>query len=116
MTLHVYTIAGILAISLAACSGHPSGDPAPHVTPVTGAELCDEACAKMRIMPLYPDAAPEAFACEESLNYNDGDGGIITCEMDCIQGHKDGVFWNTECIVNTITYCSEIEPVCNPPS
>ena len=52
------------------------------------------------------------------------DGGTVECEPDagvlecisctefCLQQHKDGIFWNTECILKTAT-CDEIESVCN---
>lgn len=112
MKTRILTLVAVLAV---ACSDeHPSGDPAPHVTPQPGAELCDEACEAMRRMPLSPDAGPDAVGCEEAQDFPDGDGGVITCEQDCVYQHENGIFWNTECIANAITYCSEIEPVCNP--
>lgn len=90
------------ATLLFACAG-PGEDPAPHVTPVCGIELCGEACTHMA-----------ELGCEEGTPVELPDGGSMSCSEFCQYEHENGVYWNTECIVS-ITTCEQIESKCNTP-
>jgi len=94
------------ALLVSATCGPDPEDPKPHVRPVPGAELCDEACARMAAV------GPDGGACEEGGPVAMPDGGSISCTEFCVYQHDNGVYWNTECLV-AISECSEIEAVCN---
>jgi hypothetical protein len=100
--------AAVSTLVISATCGPAHEDPAPHVTPVPGVELCDEACARMAVV------GPDGGSCEEALPVELPDGGSMTCVEFCVYEHDNGVYWNTECLT-AINECAEIESSCNLP-
>jgi hypothetical protein len=94
----------LLALLLA-CGPKSKQEPEPVIRPVDSS-LCGKACAKMQ--SVGPDGGP----CEEAQPIQVGDASVICTEM-CEYDHKNGVDWNTSCLVNIKT-CSEIESQCSP--
>lgn len=84
------------------------GEPDPHITPVPGADKCSVACAHMGT------AGPDGGACEEALPITLADGGTVSCTDFCRYQHANGVYWNTDCLMQ-VKFCSDIEKVCNIP-
>ena len=103
----------VLVLLLLSCLGCPSTyEPPPVVIPQRGGDLCLQACDVMKHKLRYVGSAKPG--CREADDVPDGDGGMLGCTDFCLYQHKNGVFWNTSCIVSQITTCEEIEAVCNP--
>lgn len=116
-------VAAVALVSLGcACASSSKSDPAPHITPQPGKELCGQACEAMKTKLTNDDGG---VGCEEGLPVpapvdagliSCFDGGAVecwSCEQFCVYQHENGIFWNTECIANQIKTCAEIESLCN---
>lgn len=119
-----------IIIVLVGCSGigRNGEEPAPVIRPQEGAELCDEVAEKLG--PPSSDN-PDALDCDFAYPVpvqNDGTlqcgqdycecseasfTGCITFEAWCIEQHANGVFWNTQCIIDQVTACDQVETLCN---
>lgn len=121
-----YTTASMTLVAIAMCvvtapCCSPSKDPEPVIRPQPGEELCPAVCS--HIGPVTPET-PDALGCEEGTPVPVSAGGTVECEPDagvkeciscvefCIEQHRNGIFWNTECLL-TIGACEQIETVCN---
>ena len=96
--------AHLLVLTLSGCSGQGTQrqEPAPVIRPQPGSENCGRVCE--RFLRLSPDGG----ACEEGLAVPTRDGGTLGCAEFCIYQHENGVFWNTECLLQ-VQSCEAIE-------
>lgn len=110
-----------LGLLLLVSCGH-GGEPEPVIRPQPGADLCDQACAVAATKLTNPDgsvgcdfAQPVWVGPEEGKVECDPGGPLecLTCAQWCVEQHQDGLYWNTQCIVEDIATCAEVESVCN---
>jgi hypothetical protein len=117
-------IPGFFAVLFIFLNGGCSGvhqDPAPVIRPQEGADLCDEVCAKMQdelknedgtvgceIAKPLPVQENPTIPCEEG-----GPIACISCTEWCIEQHNNGIYWNNQCILTEIEFCTEVETMCN---
>lgn len=76
-----------------------SVEQAPEENEQPGSELCAQACEVL-----------EDFDCKLSYDVVDN-GQVLSCLDRCIKEHRDGYFWNTECLIN-ISKCEDINDKC----
>jgi hypothetical protein len=122
-----------MCLCLCSCAANKCtlDEPEPVVVKAKGGNLCAKACAKMT-SSLINDAGGVGCAEGNSVPAPDDvkncDSGLcsqlvpcsedattaecVTCEWFCNYSHDQGSSWNTSCIVDKITKCSEIESVC----
>lgn len=100
----------LMLVLLLSALGCVSGvkEPEPVIRPQPGAELCPQVCEKGRYLPEMDGDAGCVWTEDIPI-----DGGVLTCEEWCVQDHADGVYWNSECIVEKATTCEEVETMCN---
>jgi len=118
----------LLIVINGGCSGNQHDDPAPVIRPQEGAELCDEVAIK-----LGPKTTenPDALDCDFAYPVPVQKDGTVECGKDncecaeasftgcisfeawCVEQHANGVFWNTQCIIDQVTTCDQVETLCN---
>lgn len=116
--------AGFFAVLLIIINGGCSGnqDPAPVVRPQAGSDLCDEVSAKL---------GPDGMNCDFAYPVPVQQDGPVVCGQDdcvcpeptltgcisfeawCVEQHRNGVFWNTSCIMEKVETCGQVETLCN---
>jgi len=105
-------VIAILCAAVLGCAGGNGTDPAPHIVPVPS-EQCPAACDVMLNKLVPADAGPDVVGCEEGKPIALKDGGQMSCVEFCKYELDNGVNFNTDCIVNKIQTCEQIESVCN---
>lgn len=102
----------LLATCLVGCGGSFQ-DPAPHIVPKSGSELCRAACGKMTTLQRHDAPGVTFVGCIESEDLTLKDGSTRTCVQQCLYDHASGISWNTACIINEAKTCEDIEARCN---
>lgn len=115
----ICAVIAFILIAVNGCSGHQ--DPAPVVRPQKGSELCDEVCLKMESLPeedgtigcFLAEPVPVKEEATVPCMPDEVELGCITCDEWCVEQHQNGIFWNTECIMDQATTCSQVDTLCN---
>lgn len=102
---------------------HPEPlEPDPEIQPAEGKELCSLACDAMNNKLLNEEGKigceeGEPLAAKEKGDMpcpgEDAGTGCMSCVRFCEEMHDNGSFWNTRCIAEKITFCRQIESICN---
>ena len=107
----------VLSFMVCGCACSSQNDPAPVIRPQPGSELCEQACDHIGpgglncaegLPVLLPPDEQGTVECEPDAGVKE----CISCTEFCVEQHRSGIYWNTECILNVST-CEQIESVCN---
>ena len=94
----IYTFFLLIFIGCAHCSN----DPEPYIRTQPGSEYCQPMCdlfKQLDCKPYYEDIVLE-------------DGGIMTCYNWCLYELQHSVPLNSQCIVENLKSCDQIENIC----
>lgn len=111
-------LVSIALLGCANCSQGPTGPTPPPDTPQCGA-ACDK-LAKMGCEEGKPVPVPvDSVECDaQGVKTTEADGGVscaVPCKDFCEDLQANSFIWlNPSCILEKVTKCSEIEPLCAP--